>query len=137
MKKLSLITTFFCLTSLVALSQQKTFRCFDCDNNIKIKISVEYLGDKPISLKYKGQSSSITLKKIEGSLKFRDGYSVFTESYTEIVNGQTNGKYNFTHSGIYDYIEYIRRDGEKFKFTINLDDSLNSEGNGFRTTSCY
>lgn len=137
MKKLSLITTFFCLTSLVALSQQKTFRCFDCDNNIKIKISVEYLEDIPISLKYKGQSSSITLKKIEGSLKFQNGYSQFTESYTEIVNGQTNGKYNFTHSGIYDYIEYIRRDGEKFKFTINLDDSLNSEGNGFRTTSCY
>ena len=53
------------------------------------------------------------------------------------MNGQINGKYNFTHSGNYDYIEYIRKDGKKFKFTINLNNSLNPEGDGFRSTPCY
>ena len=131
--------TFFCFTSILAFSQQKSYRCFECDNNVNHKISVEYVDETPFSLKYKGQNSSILLKKIKGSLKTQKGYSSYTESYIEIVDGQPNGngKYNFTHSGNYDYIQYIRKDGKKFDFTINLDDSTDPNGDGYRLTPCY
>jgi hypothetical protein len=130
--------TFFCFTSILAFSQEKSFRCFECDNNVNLKISVEYVDETPVSLKYKGQNSSILLKKIKGSLKFqKKGYSSFTESYIEIVNGKPNGKYNFTHSGNWDYIQYIRKDGKKFDFTVNLDDSIDPNGDGYRLTPCY
>ena len=129
--------TFICFTSIPAFSQQKSYRCFECDNNVNLKISVEYVDETPFSLKYKGQNSSFLLKKIKGSLKTKKGYSSFTESYIEIVDGQPNGKYNFTHSGNYDYIQYIRKDGKKFDFTINLDDSTGPNGDGYRLIPCY
>jgi hypothetical protein len=122
------------ITSLYA---QKSFRCFDCDNNIKLKISVEYLNDTPISVKYKGQTSSIPLKLIKGSQKTVTGYSTTEESYNEILNGQINGKYIFTHSGNWDYIVYIRKDDVKFNFTINLNESIKPSGDGYRETPCY
>lgn len=131
-----LITIIF-LTTITGYSQQKTFRCFECDNNAKLKISVEYVDDNPISLKYKGQDSSIILKKIKGTIKSQKGYNNVSETYNEIVNGQSNGKYIFTHSGNYDYIKYIRKDGKKFDFTINLEESTNSSGDGYRTSACY
>jgi len=132
-----ILTNFFCFTAILAFSQQKSFRCFECNNNVNLKISIEYVDDTPFSLKYKGQNSSIILKKIKGSLKTQNGTSGFTESYNEIVNGQSNGKYIFTHSGNYDYIKYIRKDGKKFDFTVNLDDSINPNGDGYRKTPCY
>ncbi len=132
-----ILINFFCFTAILVFSQEKTYKCFDCDDNNELKISVEYVDDTPFFLKYKGQDSSIILKKIKGSLKTQNGTGNFTESYNEIVNGQSNGKYIFTHSGYYDYIEYFRKDGKKFNFTINLDDSVNPNGDGFRLTPCY
>lgn len=133
----NIITTFFCFSAILAFSQEKSFRCFECDNNVNLKISVEYVDDTPFSLKYKGQNSSILLKKIKGSLKTQNRNGSFTESYNDIVNGQSNGKYNFTHSGNYDYIQYIRKDGKMYNFTVNLDDSINPNGDGYRITPCY
>lgn len=132
-----ILIKFFCFTAILVFSQEKSYKCFECDNNNELKISVEYVDDTPFFLKYKGQDSSIILKKIKGSLKTQNGTGNFTESYNEIVNGQSNGKYIFTHSGYYDYIEYFRKDGKKFNFTINLDDSVNPNGDGFRLTPCY
>jgi hypothetical protein len=132
-----ILINLFCITANLVFSQEKSFKCFVCDNNKELKISVEYADDTPISLKYEGQNSSIQIKKIKGSLKTQKGTGNFTESFDEIVNGQSSGKYIFTHSGYYDYIEYIRKDGKKFDFTINLDDSVNPNGDGFRTTPCY
>lgn len=132
-----ILINFFCFTAILVFSQEKSYKCFECDDNNELKISVEYVDDTPLSLKYKGQDSSIILKKIKGSLKTQNGTGNFTESYNEIVNGQPNGKYIFTHSGYYYYIEYFRKDGKKFNFTINLDDSVNPDGDGFRLTPCY
>ena len=135
--KRSFLTIFLCFTTIIAFSQQISYRCFNCDNNIKLKISVKYVDATPFSLKYEGQDSSVSLQKIKGSFQTQNGYSSYTESYNEIVNGKSNGKYIFTHSGIYDYIQYIRKDGKKFKFTINLDDSINPNGDEYRITPCF
>lgn len=131
------LTTFFCFTTILAFSQQKSFRCFDSDNDVNLKISVAYNDDTPYSLKYINQKDSILLKRIKDSLKNQNGHSAYTESYYEIVNDQTLGKYIFTHSGNYDYIQYIRKDGKKFNFTVNLDDSVNPDGEGYRISPCY
>lgn len=131
------LTTFFCFTTILAFSQQKSFRCFDSDNDVNLKISVAYNDDTPFSLKYINQKDSILLKRIKDSLKNQNGHSSYTESYYEIVNDQTLGKYIFTHSGNYDYIQYIRKDGKKFNFTVNLDDSVNPDGEGYRISPCY
>ena len=131
-----LYTTLICLIAAIAICQQNTFRCFNQDNNNAIKLYVEYKDDEPVSLKYKGQNSNILLVK-KGKAKLEDKTSTFSETYIEMINNQIQGKYIFTHSGNYDYITYIRKDGKKFKFTINIDDSLDPNGNGFRTTPCF
>jgi hypothetical protein len=133
----SILTTFLCFTAILAFSQEKSFRCFECNKNVNLKISVEYVDDTPISLKYQDNSETILLQKIKGSLKKQNGESSFTESYNEIINGQTLGKYIFTHSGNYDYVQYTGKDGEKYDFTVNLDDSINPNGDGYRITPCY
>ena len=115
---------------------QKTYRCFECDDNIKLKISVEYnINETPISVKYNGQKQSIGLSPIKGGNK--NYKSNVVESYNEMLDGKINGKYVFTHSGNWDYIVYTRKDGKKFKFTINLEESLNQNNDGYRETPCY
>jgi hypothetical protein len=132
-KFITIILAFF--FGAIAYSQ-KTYRCFDCDDNAKLKISVEYNKfEKPISVKYRGQKASIGLVPIKGSTKYNQANS--TEAFNEILDGQIIGKYVFTHSGNWDYIVYIRKDGKKFKFTINLDESLNQNNDGYRETPCY
>jgi hypothetical protein len=135
MKKVNLILC--CCLLVTTLWAQRSYRCFDSDDNVKLKISVEYLNDLPISVKYKGQSASIPLSLIKGSQKTIEGFSTIEESFNEMLNGQINGKYIFTHSGIWDYIVYIRKDGAQFNFTINHDESLNPSGDGYREAPCY
>ena len=135
MKKFIIIPIFLLVANFVY--SQKSYRCFDCDNNEKLKISVEYLDDTPVFIKYKGQNSSIFLTLIKENKKSNKGYSATEESYNEIINGQYSGKYIFTHSGNWDYIVYKRKDGRQFKFTVNIDESLDPKGDGYRTTPCY
>jgi hypothetical protein len=129
------ITLMFLLFVTITYSQ-KTYRCFDSDNNAKLKISVEYnINETPVSVKYIGQNTSITLVAIKGSKKNYQANS--EESFNEKQNGQIIGKYVFTHSGNWDYIVYTKKDGKKFKFTVNMEESLNQNGDGYRESPCY
>ena len=116
---------------------QVSFKCFDSDSDPKLKMSVEYYRDQPIKIRYRGQSASMKLEQIKGSLTFEDGTATYSESFNEILEGKINGKYTFTHSGNWDYISYQRKDGRVFQFTINLENSLLPNSGGFRTTPCY
>ena len=128
---------FFVLSIFIIQSfqAQTTYRCFDCDNSTKLKLSVEYLDDVPDFVQYKGQTSSMKLIYIKGTRKISGATT--TESYNEMFDGKVNGKYTFSHSGNMDYITYKRKDGKVFKFTVNIDDSLNETGDGYRTNPCY
>ncbi len=133
---IKLISILFTLFIGTIVYSQKNYRCFNCDDNTKLKISVEYNRyEKPISVKYKGQKTSIGLIPINGSAKYNQSNS--SEAFNEILNGQIIGKYVFTHSGNWDYIVYTRKDGKKFKFTINLEESLNQNSDGYREEPCY
>jgi hypothetical protein len=117
---------------------QKFYQCFDNDNNPDLKISVEYLDGSPVSIKFSKDNSSVNLEEIKNSTKNHNGV-VHSESnsYFEIKNGVKNGKFTITHSGIYDYLVYTGKDGKKSKYTINLDESVNLEGDGYRSTPCF
>ncbi len=135
LKKIVSILTIFVLSN--SLLGQQSFRCFSCDQKADIHISVEYKNEKPISIKYKNQPSNIPLVFIKGSTSFEEGYSTFSESFNELINGKINGKYIFTHSGNWDYIEYIRSDGYKPNFTIELEKSIDPERGSYRIHPCY
>lgn len=133
---IKLITILFTLFFGTITYSQKTYRCFECDDNAKLKISVEYnINEKPISVKYRGQKQSIGLAPIKRGNKNYQSNAV--ESYNEILDGKIIGKYVFTHSGNWDYIVYIRKDGKKFNFSVNLEESLNNNRDGYREKPCY
>ena len=136
MKKNYLFTLMLFIAS--SSFSQNFHQCFDNDNNANLKISVEYIDGNPVSIKFNKDNSIVQLEAIKNSSKNHSGV-VHSESnsYFEIKNGTKNGKFTLTHSGIYDYILYTSKDGKKTKYTINLDDSVNPEGDVYRSTPCF
>jgi hypothetical protein len=130
--------SFYVFVFLIFLSNlsfsQNFYICFDNDKNSDFKLSVEYYDGTPTSIKNNTDNSSIKLEVIKGSYKEYEGSS-YSETYFEIINGVKNGRFTFTHSGIYDYIEYVDKNGKKSKFTINLEDTVNDES--YRQTPCF
>lgn len=125
----------FSIFLIQSFQAQSTYRCFDADNSTKLKLSVEYIDDVPSFVQYKGQASVMKLTYIKGSKKISGATT--TESFNEMYDGKVNGKYTFSHSGNFDYITYKRKDGKIFKFTVNIEDSINETGDGYRTSPCY
>lgn len=131
------IITFILLFSANYAFSQTDYRCFDADNNPNLKISVKYVNEIAVSVKYIGQNTAIPLVAIKSSKKINTSGGIPTsdDSYSEKNNGIITGKYTFTHSGIWDYVTYKRNDGKVFNFTINLDDTV-IDGK-YRNTPCF
>ncbi len=102
---------------------QKTYKDFTSDYNPQLKIMVGYINDIPVSVKYKGNSTLITLVKINGSKKYTEatnGSTIKKESFNERINGKTVGRYDFTNEGSGIYIMYTRKDGKKLGFSYSI-----------------
>ena len=127
-----IILSAFCFFAIKAKSQT-FYQCFDSDTNAKLKISVKFVNDKAISVKYKGQTQAIPLVYVKQV--YEKGSANTTTIYNEKFNGKITGKYLITHSGVWDYEKYRRQDGKVFNFTINQD--LSVSGDSYRKTSCY
>ncbi len=91
--------------------------------------------DNALEVKYKGQVNVMMLHYVDEVI-ITPGKPATKTIYTEVLDGQENGTYEFTHSGNWDYVRYIRNsDGEEFNFTIDHDQT--TRGGGYRTTPCY
>ena len=85
---------------------------------------------------YAGQTGTLPLRWRSEEMQNEGAYPVTIETYDEMLDGEVNGTYTLTHSGIWDYAEYTRgKDGKVFSFTIDHDSTV--ENGGYRTTPCY
>ena len=76
--------------------------------------------NEAIQIKYKGQTAAIPLVFEKEEMMNDGAHPTVIKFYNEIYNGQINGIYKLTHSGIWDYVEYTRgTDQKKFNFTID------------------
>lgn len=133
----STIITLLLLFSINYVFSQTEYHCFDADKNPTLKISVKYVNAVAVSVKYIGQKTAIPLVAIKSIQKINTsgGVPASDDSYSEKNNGVITGKYTFTHSGIWDYVTYKRKDGKVFNFTINHDETV-IDGN-YRTSPCF
>lgn len=126
----------FLLLSLSQLTAQKHFKCYVCDDNPSLQISICFENEKATYVKYKGQDETISLYFVKSKFEKGGAYPTTIDTYVEKYRGETNGTYVLTHSGNWDYVNYSRKsDGKKFNFTIDL--SLSIKGDTYRTTPCY
>jgi hypothetical protein len=127
-----------CLAVLMAsagISQEEHHICYKSDTNDKLWISVRFVDEQAVSVKYKGSSGSIPLKPGK-TLEPRTGQTTVETEYLEIYKGRQTGTYRLIHSGIWDYVVYKRgKDGRTFRFTIDHDSSV-SDG-AYRKTACF
>ena len=133
MNAILLVLAFY--FSIAAPNAETFYQCYDSDTNQNLKISVKFVNEKAVSVKYKGQKTAVPVVFKDKIFENGGAHPNITSIYLEKYNGKITGKYTFTHSGVWDYIEYQRNDGKRFKFTINLD--LSTAGNGYRTSPCY
>lgn len=108
--------------------------CYTDDSKSDLYIWIRFSGGKAKEIKYKGMETSIDLEFDKESENLNPGgpYPVFANYYNEIVDGKVNGVYKLTHSGNYDYAEYVRaKDNKTYNFTI--DHSANPYG----STPCF
>ncbi|MBK7410035.1 MAG: hypothetical protein IPL49_20460 [Saprospirales bacterium] len=114
----------------------KYFICYTSDSNPNLAISIGFDADeKAIKVRYKGQEESMDLSFFKEDFQEGGAHPNIETYYTELYKGEKNGVYKLTHSGIWDYAEYTRKDGKKFNFTI--DHELSIENDGYRTTPCF
>ena len=110
--------------------------CFREDAIHDLEMSVSFdTYDNALEVKYRGQSKSTMLHYVDEVI-ITPGKPATKTIYTEMLDGQENGTYEFTHSGNWDYVKYIRKsDGEEFNFTIDHDQTVTVSG--YRITPCY
>lgn len=65
---------------------------------------------------YSGQKSNIELDFVSKEF-ITPGYPAYSLTYNEIMGGKINGTYTQTHSGLYDYIKYVGKNGSISNFT--------------------
>ncbi len=93
--------------------------CFTENKNKNLVIWMSFnANNKALQVKYKGQKEAINLQFVKKEVQ-TPGYPAMNFYYNEIYEGKVNGQYIHTHSGTWDYVEYIRKDRKKFNFTIN------------------
>ena len=90
------------------------------DKSKRIWIGFSKKNKETIQLKYEGQKESLTLKHSKEEVIDGGAHPTIINYYDEIYNGKVNGVYKLTHSGIWDYVKYIRgKDKKEFNFTID------------------
>lgn len=111
-------------SSVVSVKEDLTvdhYICYLDDKTSSKKIWISFnQKEKAIRIKYKGQTDSIQLI-FEREEYIKGGtHPTIINYYSERYNGKTNGVYKLTHSGNWDYVEYIRgKDNKVFNFTID------------------
>ncbi len=95
--------------------------CFKDDKVPSRMIWISYTEkDKALQVKYKGQKEAINLIFDKEESISGGAHPTIIKYYNEVYNGQHNGTYKLTHSGVWDYVEYTRKkDGKTFNFTID------------------
>jgi len=159
MKTLSLTITVSCLLFILSCKNKTTttitvdssatessttkkageidhYICFREDGIKDLEMSVSFdIYDNALKVKYKGQSSSTMLHYVDEVI-ITPGEPATKTIYTEMLDGQENGRYEFTHYGNWNYAKYIRKsDGEEFNFSIDHDQTATDSG--YRITPCY
>ncbi|MEJ6613822.1 MAG: hypothetical protein QNK64_00180 [Saprospiraceae bacterium] len=159
MKTLSLTITVSCLLFILSCKNKTTttitvdssatessttkkageidhYICFREDGIKDLEMSVSFdIYDNALKVKYKGQSSSTMLHYVDEVI-ITPGEPATKTVYIEMLDGQENGSYEFTHSGNWNYAKYIRKsDGEEFNFSIDHDQTATDSG--YRITPCY
>ncbi|WP_025743303.1 hypothetical protein [Aquimarina pacifica] len=113
----------------------KHYICYTNNNDPSNIIWISYGTDgKAIQIKYKGMKAPIALVFDKQSENLNPGgpYPVFVNYYNEIVDDKVNGVYKLTHSGVYDYVEYIKGKNSKI-LNFTIDHSVNQYG----ATPCF
>lgn len=97
--------------------------CFDNDEKISPRIWISFnVKDYALQVKYEGQHEAMDLQFVKEEYIEGGAHPTLISYYNEIVEGQINGIYKITHSGVWDYVLYERkRDGKAFNFTIDHD----------------
>ncbi|WP_417886740.1 hypothetical protein [Zunongwangia sp.] len=106
------------------LTENAQYICYTSDSNKSKRIWIEF-DDKSRAkkIKYEGQNKTIALKFKKEEYSEGGAHPTITSYYDEIYNGKVNGKYKLIHSGVWDYVTYIRgKDGKVFKYTIDHDE---------------
>ena len=96
--------------------------CYNEDNGSSLNLSIGFNNKgRALSVKYKGMNYSMDLIFIKVENENPGGpYPVLVKYYNEMYQEKVNGEYKLTHSGNWDYVEYIRgKDSKKFNFTID------------------
>jgi len=102
--------------------------CFKADEDgygtfDKIMFSLDE-NERAVYSQYKNQDDIRTTDLEFISQDFPDpGFPTYTLTYDASFDGMKFGTYTQTHSGVYDYVEFINDDGEVFNFTNILDES--------------
>jgi hypothetical protein len=113
----------------------KHYICYTNDKDANQIIWISFDADgRAIQIKYKGMESAISLVFDKQSENLNPGgpYPVFADYYNEFVDGKVSGVYKLTHSGNYDYAEYIReQDSKTSNFTID------HAANPYGDTPCF
>ena len=109
------------MASVVTSPANLKYICYNSDNDSSNKIWIAFgEGERALRVKYKGQKEFMTLVHKNEEFKKGGAYPTIINYYDEIYNGNVNGTYKLTKSGIWYYVTYTRgKDGKVFKFTID------------------
>ena len=110
------------VTTVASSDTVSYYICYKEDNSSSLNLSIGFNNKgRALSVKYKGMNSSMDLIFISVENENPGGpYPVLAEYYNEMYQEKVNGEYKLTHSGNWDYVEYIRvKDSKKFNFTID------------------
>ncbi|MCL7764230.1 hypothetical protein MPF19_12455 [Polaribacter sp. Z014] len=95
--------------------------CYTFNDDKSKRIWIGFSKNKEtVKLKYEGQKEPLILKHSKEEFIEGGAHPTIINYYDEIYNGKVNGAYKLTHSGIWDYVKYIRgKDKKEFNFTID------------------
>ncbi|NJB83068.1 hypothetical protein [Wenyingzhuangia aestuarii] len=115
-----------------ATTTKEHYICYNADNNKNLKIWIRFHNNKAISVKYKGSKTAISLNYLKEEFLKGGAHPTIITHYNELYNGKINGQYILTHSGIWDYVKYIRgKDQKEFNFTID------HNSNNYSSKPCF
>ncbi len=118
------------------LSAFSHYICYKGEGNNKLEIMIAFENDKAVSVRYKGQTESISLQFEKEEYHEGGAYPTIIEYYKELSGGKVNGTYKLTHAGNWDYAEYKRgKDGKVFNFVIDHETTI--VGDTYSKTPCF
>ncbi|NIJ44515.1 hypothetical protein FHR24_000954 [Wenyingzhuangia heitensis] len=102
------------------IASKEHYICYNSDDIKDLKIWIKFNNNKATDVKYKRQKTSIALTYLKEEFIKGGAHPTIIKYYNEIIDDKLNGQYILTHSGIWDYVKYIRvKDHKEFKFTID------------------